>query len=185
LDKLEGETFEDKVRFWIKRQINDPITKILLPNSNLTETQLKTLLLDFLSDGFSDKKLTYEEKAKLRNFKYRIIEGKRQKINSPKGISRGAFNRVLRQARNNVIKAIYTVILIGYLGIFEDPRLQQYISLAEEIKQYSHMYESTWESFLKEKLNPTELKFLKEIQRNLTRIIKKLAEPLSLKKVVD
>lgn len=183
LSNLQDEKLYEKIKFWIKRQTSDPITRMLLPNSNLTETQLKTLLLDFLSEGFSEDVLTYQEKARLRSSKNKIINGKRRKVSAPTGVSRGAFNRVLKQARMNIIKSIYTVILLGYLGLFEDPRLQQYITLAEEIKKYAEMYEGVWENFLKKELSKEELKLLNEIQKNLMKMIKKLAEPLSLKKV--
>ena len=54
-----------------------------------------------LAEKIAGKRLKYDEKARLR-----LKSGK---------ISRGAFNRTLKQAKMNVIKAIYTIFLLGYL----------------------------------------------------------------------
>ncbi len=95
----------DSVHSLLESSINDPIAKIMADNSHLTKTQLETLLIDILSDNIAGKSLKYDEKARLRLTKAKI--------------SRGAFNRTLRQAKQNVTKSIYTVILLGYLGLFE------------------------------------------------------------------
>jgi hypothetical protein len=102
--------------------INDPIVKILANNSTLTTTQLETLLIDILSDNIAGKPLKYDEKASLRLTKARI--------------SRGAFNRTLRQAKQNVIRSIYTVLLLGYLGIFESTTLDPYLEIANKLHEY-------------------------------------------------
>jgi sigma54-dependent transcription regulator len=102
--------------------INDPIVKIIAKSSNLTTTQLETLLIDILSDNIASKPLKYEEKASLRLTKARI--------------SRGAFNRTLRQAKENVIRSIYTVLLLGYLGIFESTTLDPYLEIANKLHEY-------------------------------------------------
>ncbi len=106
--------------------MEDPIAKILARNSNLTKTQLETLLIDVLSENLASKRLKYEEKAKLRRTKARI--------------SRGAFNRTLRQAKKNTIQSIYTVILLGYFGIFEEANLITYIEIANKLKAYTKAY---------------------------------------------
>jgi hypothetical protein len=118
---------KENVQNWLNRSINDPIIKILAKNSNLTRTQLETLLIDFLSPNFAGKSLTNEEKALLRLTKA--------------GISRGAFNHTLKQARKNVIQSIYTVILLGYLGMFDDTRLDPYLEAATKLKDYVNAYQ--------------------------------------------
>ena len=118
----------ENVQNWLNRSINDPIIKILAKNSNLTKIQLETLLIDFLSPNMAGKSLTNEEKALLRLTKA--------------GISRGAFNRTLRQARKNVIQSIYTILLLGYLGIFDDTRLDQYLEAAGKLKDYVNAYQN-------------------------------------------
>jgi hypothetical protein len=106
--------------------INDPIAKIMADNSHLTKTQLETLLIDILSDNISGKSLKYDEKARLRLTKAKI--------------SRGAFNRTLKQAKENVTKSIYTVILLGYLGLFETTTLDPYLEIANQLHTYLDAY---------------------------------------------
>jgi len=93
----------------------------------LTKIQLETLLIDFLSQTLVGKTLKNEEKALFRL--------------SKAGISRGAFNRTLKQARSNVIQSIYTILLLGYLGIFEDTRLDPYLEAAAKLKDYVAAYQ--------------------------------------------
>jgi hypothetical protein len=98
----------------------------LSKNSNLTKTQLESLLIDFLATNIAGKTLTNEEKAKLRLSKAEI--------------SRGAFNRTLRQARKNVIQSMYTILLLGYLGIFNNIRLDPYLEAASKLQDYVNAY---------------------------------------------
>lgn len=112
----------ENVQIWIKKLMEDPIVKILAKNSHLTRIQLETLLINILAENISGKPLKYEEKAKLRLTKAKI--------------SRGAFNRTLKQAEKNVIKSIYTIILLGYLGIFETTALDPFIEVANKLQEY-------------------------------------------------
>jgi hypothetical protein len=106
--------------------MNDPIVKILAKNSSMTKIQLETLLIDALSENLTLKKLKYEEKARLRQTKA--------------AISRGSFNRTLRQAKKNIIQSIYTILLLGYFGIFEDTSLTPYLEVANKLKSYTEAY---------------------------------------------
>jgi hypothetical protein len=108
--------------------MNDHITILLMKNSHLTKTQLETLLIDFLAANIASKPLKNEEKAQFRLFSAKI--------------SRGAFNRTLKQARNNVIHSIYTIILLGYLGMFENTRLEPYLEIANRLKDYISAYKN-------------------------------------------
>jgi hypothetical protein len=119
---------KENVQKWLTRSTNDPIIKMLAKNSNLTKTQLETVLIDFLATGVSEKTLTNEEKASLRLSKAEI--------------SRGSFNHTLRQARKNIIQSIYTILLLGYLGVFDDPRLDQYLEAANKLKDYVNAYKN-------------------------------------------
>jgi len=123
-----GLSVKENVQKWLTRSANDPIIKILVKNSNLTRTQLETILIDFLATNVSEKTLTNEEKASLRVSKAEI--------------SRGAFNHTLRQARKNIIQSIYTILLLGYLGVFDDPRLDQYLEAANKLKDYVNAYQN-------------------------------------------
>ena len=117
---------KEKVQKWITDSLNDPIAKILTKNSNLTKTQLETLLIDILSENVAGKPLKYDEKSRLRLLK--------------EGVSRGAFNRTLKQARENVIKSIYTIILLGYLGFFESTQLDPYLEVSGKLQTYIKAY---------------------------------------------
>jgi hypothetical protein len=75
-----------------------------------------------LVENITGKSIIYEEKARLRLTKAKI--------------SRGSFNRTLKQAKDNVIKSIYTMLLLGYLGIFESTTLEPYIEIANKLQEY-------------------------------------------------
>jgi hypothetical protein len=117
---------KESVQNWLIRSKNDPIVKILSKSSNLTKTQLETLLIDFLATNIAGKTLSNEDKARLRLSKAEI--------------SRGAFNRTLKQARKNVIQSMYTILLLGYLGIFNNIRLDPYLEAANKLQDYVRAY---------------------------------------------
>ncbi len=113
---------KESVQAWLNGALNDPVVKILSKNSQLTKTQLETLLIDILAENISGKQLKYDEKARLRLTKAKI--------------SRGSFNRTLRQSKENVIKSIYTILLLGYLGVFESTTLDPYLEIANKLNEY-------------------------------------------------
>jgi hypothetical protein len=113
---------KEGVQAWLNSALSDPIVKILAKNSQLTKTQLETLLIDILAENLSGKQLIYDEKARLRLTKARI--------------SRGSFNRTLKQSKENVIKSVYTVLLLGYLGVFESTALDPYLEIANKLRDY-------------------------------------------------
>lgn len=119
---------KENVQKWLKDALGDQITKVLAKNSNLTKTQTETLLIDFLAENVAGKRIKMEEKARLRLTKAEI--------------SRGAFNRTLKQARKNVTQSIYTVLLLGYLGIFDSTRLDSYIEIANKLQGYINAYKN-------------------------------------------
>jgi len=148
------------VQSWLISSLNDPIVKILAKNSHLTRTQLETLLIDVLSESATGKSLKYEEKARLRLTKAKI--------------SRGAFNRTLKQAKENVIKAIYTVLLLGYLGIFESTTLDPYLEVANKLHEYMSAYNNIPNK--SEELNE-HLKVIEMIREELETSLKQLSNP--------
>jgi len=113
---------KEGVQAWLNGALSDPIVQILAKNSQLTKTQLETLLIDILAENLSDKQLKYDEKARLRLTKAKI--------------SRGSFNRTLKQSKENVIKSVYTVLLLGYLGVFESTKLDPYLEIANKLHEY-------------------------------------------------
>jgi len=163
LERTRGERklkLKKSVQSWLIRSLNDPIVKILAKNSHLTTTQLETLLIDILSDNIARKPLTYDEKARLRLTKAKI--------------SRGAFNRTLKQAKENVVKAIYTVLLLGYLGIFESTTLDPYLEIANKLHEYMEAYKNIPDK--NGELNE-RLKVIKMIREELETTLKQLSNP--------
>lgn len=92
---------------------------MLLANSQLTVPQLETLITDSLTSSVAVKK---SQKRIFRPTKTRI--------------SRGAYNRTLIQAQNNVIRSIFTILLLGYLELFDNASLQPFLELSDTIKSY-------------------------------------------------
>jgi len=148
---------KDNVQVWLTTSLNDPIVKILAENSHLTKTQLETLLIDVLSEDISAKPLKYDEKARLRLTKAKI--------------SRGAFNRTLRQSKGNVIRSIYTVLLLGYLGIFESTTLDPYLEIANKLQEYIEAHKNTPNQ------DTDHLKIIKIMREDLETSLKHLTNP--------
>ena len=158
---------KQEVQAWLISVFGDPIAKILIENSNLTKPQLETLLIDILAEKITDRRLVYEEKAKLRLLK--------------SAVSRGSFNRTLKQARKNVIKAIYTITLLGYLGILDSPEIEPYIELANRL----HTYTESYRMLLKEgKAKEEKTSMIRTLQRELIEGLKRLVEPRSMSRKV-
>ena len=118
------------IQKWVISIFNDPLAKILLNNSNLTKIQLETVLIDSLAEHILDRKIGYEEKAKMRL--------------SVKGVSRGAFNRTLHQGRKNIMNSIYTILFLGYIGILETASLEPFIRVSNKLDKFMKEYLRAW-----------------------------------------
>jgi len=151
---------KNSIQLWLKKSLEDPIVNILAKNSHLTKTQLETLLIDVLAENIAGKPLKYDEKARLRLTKAKI--------------SRGAFNRTLKQAQENIIKSIYTVLLLGYLGVFESTTLDQYIEIANKLQEYIEAHKSMPNEA--EKIEE-QIKFLKMLREELENGLRRLSKP--------
>ena len=151
---------KEGVQAWLNGALDDPIVKILSKNSQLTKTQLETLLIDVLAENLSEKYLKYDEKAKLRLTKAKI--------------SRGSFNRTLKQSKENVIKSVYTVLLLGYLGIFESTTLDPYLEIANKLHEYVEAHN---EVPGQEQQLTDHLKLIGIIRQELETSLKRLANP--------
>ena len=151
---------KEGVNAWLNGALNDPIVKILAKNCQLTKTQLETLLIDILAENISGKQLKYDEKASLRLTKAKI--------------SRGSFNRTLKQSRENVIKSIYTVLLLGYLGVFETTTLDPYLEIANKLHDYVEAHQ---EIPGKEEEVKDHLKVIEIIRNELETSLKRLSSP--------
>ncbi len=151
---------KEEAQKWIKTSLTDPIVKSLLKNSHLTKTQLETLLIDVLAENITEKPLKYDEKAKLR-----IL-----------AVSRGSFNRTLRQARWNVIQSIYTILLLGYLGVLEDTRLDPYLEIANKLRIYMEAHKD----LLTRKATDDHLKIINMLHNELKLGLEQLSRPKSM-----
>jgi hypothetical protein len=113
-------SWQDETRASVKELLKDPIVSRLLSKSNLTVAQFETLLVDQLGHDMANKQLTRLEMAQI--------------LRNKKGISRGALNRTLRQARENVSEAIHTILLLGYGGLIDSPALAPFLEASELLK---------------------------------------------------
>lgn len=111
----------------LDKTIKDPITNMLLKNSNLTRIQFETLVIDMLIDLMSDENVTFDQKLLFRR----------------ENISRGSFSRSLQQARKNIIESILTIVLLSYIGVFDERPFDDYVFLAERLKEYVEIIQST------------------------------------------
>jgi len=153
---------KEEAQKWLTRSLNDPIVKTLAKNSNLTKIQLETLLIDILSENISGRSLRYDEKARLRL----------------SAVSRGAFNRTLRQARWNVIQSIYTILLLGYLGVFEDTRLDPYLEVANKLQAYVKAHRD----LLGKKGTDEHLRIISMFHEELKTSLEQLSKPRTMSK---
>ena len=160
---MQGELtlkLKDGVQAWLNGALSDPIVQILAKNSQLTKTQLETLLIDVLAENLSDKHLKYDEKARLRLTKAKI--------------SRGSFNRTLRQSKENVIKSVYTVLLLGYLGVFESTKLDPFLEIANKLHEYVEAHDEKAQSYEGGK---DRQKLIEIIREELETSLKQLSSP--------
>ena len=143
----------------IEKTLQDPLTDLLLKNSHLTRTQFETLIIDLLTDIMSDEKISFYQKTLFRH----------------KKVSRGSFSRSLAQARRNVISSIFTVVLLSYMGVFDESPFEEYSVLAEKLKEYATLIESG--EFNLDPIN------LSRFEEELVAGISELASPTSIKMV--
>ena len=158
IEETKSLKLKDGVQAWLNGALNDPIVKILAKNSQLTKTQLETLLIDVLAENMSGKQLKYDEKANLRLTKAKI--------------SRGSFNRTLKQSKENVIKSIYTILLLGYLGVFDSTTLDPYLEIANKLHEYVEAHQEIPD---KEEELKNHLKVIEIIREELETSLKRLS----------
>ena len=146
----------DELQKLIDRAYKDPIGNILLKNSNITETQYETLVINYLTNIAGVSEISFKDKA--------LYRGKK--------VSRGSFSRTLSQARGNIISSIYTILLLVYIGVFDTVPFDDYKNLAEKLSEYNQLIETSDD--------PQSSQLLRRIERELIDGIKVLAEPRSL-----
>jgi len=104
----------------VKRALSDRIASALLKDSSLTQVQLETLLIQWAGNQLAGER--------------RVEELRRFRVKHP--VTRGAFNRTLSQALVNVRKSVFTLLLLGYLGLLDDVRLQPFEELGSRLRGY-------------------------------------------------
>ncbi|MBD3155820.1 MAG: hypothetical protein GF368_04140 [Candidatus Aenigmarchaeota archaeon] len=141
----------------IDKTFEDPITDLLLKNSNLTRIQFETIVIDMLIDLISDNNITFEKKTLFRGEK----------------VSRGSFSRSLQQARKNIIKSIFTIVLLSYIGVFDERPFDDYVFLAEKLSDYVELVQTA---------DKTEAnRVLKRVENELLTGISALVKPTNIR----
>jgi hypothetical protein len=112
-------TVQDTVKTFFK----DPFVEILLKNSHLTKIQFETVLISRITELSQPQ----NSPRKTDRGKMRLRKG---------GVSKGSFYRTLSQAKTNIDKTIFTVLLLGYVGILESPSLTPFLELSNKLKTY-------------------------------------------------
>jgi len=157
-----------EINNWLIETLEDPLIRILAENSNLTKTQLETFLIDVLAEEVVGQNISYEQKSLLRLNK--------------KDVSRGSFNRTLNQAKRNIIQSIYTILLLGCLGVFESPRLERYLKISNSLSAYTKKYRTVWKNLSEESSNKEKMLKLTILHNELKASLKELAAPNKLSK---
>jgi hypothetical protein len=161
----------------LRKLFEDPLAKKLLKDSNLTRIQFETLLINLIFDETAGRDGgMYDKKGRSRMFKesYRAWRAK----SYTKGVSRGAFRRVLFQACRNVTRSIYTLFLLGYTGILDTPGLHAYVELSDMVTQYRKRME---ERSSRASPGPEmEGEAMRLLEKSLTRMIDQYASPFNV-----
>jgi len=110
----------------ISSLFQDPLCRILMEKSFFTEIQLETLLIDFLTYQTIEPRITQSSKGRSRQ--------------RAKGRSRGSYNRVLKQSRTKLEKALCSMLLLGYLGILGDTRSSTFIETSRKMQEYLEIH---------------------------------------------
>ena len=163
-----GKKTIDSLTSQSRQILREPILKILLQQSILTKPQLETLLIDIIIEDRYGDHIPYQDKAKIRL----------QKKGTIKGVTRGAFNRTLKQARKNITKCMFTMLLLAYLDLFNYNIFRPFEEIASNLAEYRRIREILAE---KDKLTPEELESYKVTERTILSSLDQLIPPLSLK----
>lgn len=151
-----------------KQVLQEPILKRLQKGSTLSQAQLETILIDLVVEDQYGTHITYDDKASFRSKK-----GKRTK-----GVSRGSFNRTLSQARRNISRCLYTMLLLAYLGLFESTIFRPFEEVAARIGDYRRIRDILAG---KTELTSEEIETINVTERMILTALEELASSLTLK----
>ncbi len=113
-------SWKETARGGIRDLLSDPVLRAMLERSSLTRAQFETFLLDQMGSEIAEKRLNRHEMALLRRDRG--------------GITRGSFNRTLKQGRTNVSESIHTMLLLGYCGLLESPGLAPFVEASDRLR---------------------------------------------------
>ncbi len=153
---------------YAKRALQEPILRALLERSNLTEVQLETLLIDLVIEDQLGSHISYESKATLRS----------KTSSRSLGVSRGAFNRTLSQSRRNIVRCLYTMLLLSYLELFDYSIFRPFEELSTKIRGYRSIREVLSG---RENLSAEDLESYKAAEQMVLDALHELTSPLNLK----
>ena len=148
--------------------LKEPILKKLQQGSVLSEAQIETLLIDLVVEDTYGSHITYEDKAA-----YKSKQGTRSR-----GVSRGAFNRTLKQARRNISRCLHTMLLLAYLGLFELTIFRPFEEVAARIGDYRRIRDILAG---KTELTTEELESIRATERIIMSALDELSSSLALK----
>ncbi len=151
-----------------KQVLREPILKKLPEGSVLSEAQIETLLIDLVVEDNYGSHITYENKAS-----YRSKQGTKSR-----GVSRGAFNRTLKQARRNLSRCFYTMLLLAYLGLFEITIFRPFEEVATRIGDYRRIRDILAGKI---ELTAEELESVRVTERTIMSALDELSASLALK----
>ncbi|MFW9980381.1 MAG: hypothetical protein ACFFE3_00525 [Candidatus Thorarchaeota archaeon] len=152
----------------MQRVLREPILRVLLEQSLITEAQLETLLIDLMVEDEVGIHIPYESKASIR----------KKSVGKSTGVSRGAFNRTLHQSRRNVTKCIYTMLLLAYLGLFDYAIFRPFEEVASKIGDYRRIREVLSG---RESLSTEDVESFKAAEQSIMDALSTMASPLILK----
>ncbi|MHA2057170.1 MAG: hypothetical protein ACW979_06070 [Candidatus Thorarchaeota archaeon] len=155
-----------------RQVLKEPILKKLQEGSVLSEAQMETLLIDLVVEDSYGAHITYEDKAT-----HRSKRGTRSR-----GVSRGAFNRTLKQARRNLSRCLYTMLLLAYLGLFELTIFRPFEEVAARIGDYRKIRDILAG---KAELTAEELESVRATERTIMSALEELSSSLALKSEIS
>jgi hypothetical protein len=155
-----------------RQVLKEPLLKKLQEGSVLSKAQMETLLIDLVVEDSYGSHITYEDKAA-----FKTKQGTRSR-----GVSRGAFNRTLKQARRNISRCLYTMLLLAYLGLFEQTIFRPFEEVAARIGDYRRIRDILAG---KTDLTKEEIESIRATERMITSALDELSSSLALKSEIS
>jgi len=104
----------------------DPILRLLLDRSQLTRIQAETLFIDAITNDLAERMLNSDTKARIRS--------------KNGALTRGAYNRTLNQAKSNIRKSIFTILMLNYVGLLPNLGGTYFEEATDKHKEYFETY---------------------------------------------